>query len=96
MKWNEIISYMLCWLRDVLIVTCVLVAIFGLLYMLKPKEEPTTSPVEKEEIDSIVEVNAKLIIEVKTLDSIKNAKVIEIENLDNDSTLKLFYQLIGK
>ena len=33
-------------------------------------------------------------IEVDNLDSIKNAKVIEVKTLDNDSTVKLFYQLI--
>lgn len=33
-------------------------------------------------------------IEVDNLDSIKNAKVIEVKALDNDSTVKLFYQLI--
>ena len=56
----------------------------------------TTSPVESSNIDSIVKDNDKLIIEVKHLDSIKNAKSIEIKSLDNDSTLRLFYQLIGK
>lgn len=56
----------------------------------------TTSPVGSSNIDSIVKDNDKLIIEVKHLDSIKNAKSIEIKSLDNDSTLKLFYQLIGK
>ena len=38
--------------------------------------------------------NDSLRIEVDNLDSIKNAKVIEIKTLDNDSTVKLFYQLI--
>lgn len=38
--------------------------------------------------------NDSLRIEVDNLDSIKNAKVIEIKTLDNDSTIKLFYQLI--
>lgn len=38
--------------------------------------------------------NDSLRIEVNNLDSIKNAKVIEVKNLDNDSTVKLFYQLI--
>ena len=38
--------------------------------------------------------NDSLKIEVDNLDSIKNAKVIEIKTLDNDSTVKLFYQLI--
>lgn len=56
----------------------------------------TTSPVGSGNIDSIVKDNDKLIIEVKHLDSIKNAKSIEIKSLDNDSTLRLFYQLIGK
>ena len=60
------------------------------------KSTPTTSPVESIKIDSITKDNNKLIIEVKHLDSIKNAKSIEIKSLDNDSTLKLFYQLIGK
>ena len=60
------------------------------------KNKPTTPPVESSKIDSITKDNSKLIIEVKHLDSIKNAKSIEIKNLDNDSTLRLFYQLIGK
>lgn len=38
--------------------------------------------------------NDSLKIKVDNLDSIKNAKVIEVQNLDNDSTIKLFYQLI--
>ena len=38
--------------------------------------------------------NDSLRIEVDNLDSIKNAKVIEVKSLDNDSTVKLFYQLI--
>lgn len=38
--------------------------------------------------------NDSLKIEVGNLDSIKNAKVIEVQTLDNDSTVKLFYQLI--
>ena len=38
--------------------------------------------------------NDSLRIEVDDLDSIKNAKVIEVKTLDNDSTIKLFYQLI--
>ncbi len=38
--------------------------------------------------------NDSLRIEVNNLDSIKNAKVIEVKTLDNDSTVRLFYQLI--
>ena len=38
--------------------------------------------------------NDSLKIKVDNLDSIKNAKVIEVQTLNNDSTVKLFYQLI--
>lgn len=38
--------------------------------------------------------NDSLKIQVNNLDSAKDAKVIEVEALDNDSTVKLFYQLI--
>ena len=38
--------------------------------------------------------NDSLKIKVDNLDSIKNAKVLEVKTLDNDSTIKLFYQLI--
>lgn len=60
------------------------------------KISTTTSPVENNRIDSITKESDKLIIEVENLDSIKDAKVIEVKSLDNDSTLRLFYQLIGK
>ena len=60
------------------------------------KNTPTTPPVESSKIDPITKDNDKLIIDIKRLDSIKNDKSIEVKNLDNDSTLKLFYQLIGK
>lgn len=46
--------------------------------------------------DSIIKVNDSIKIKVEHLDSIKNAKVIEVQTLDNDSTLKLFYELVSK
>ena len=78
------------------IVIILLIVLVVLVNHLHFKNTPTTSPVESSKIDSITKDNNKLIIKVKHLDSIKNAKSIEIKNLDNDSTLKLFYQLIGK
>ena len=47
-----------------------------------------------EYVDSIKKENDKLIIEVNNLDSLKNAEIIEVKSLDNDSTIKLFYKLI--
>ena len=47
-------------------------------------------------IDSLKQENKKLIIEVNNLDSIKDAKIIEVKTLDDDSTIKLFYELISE
>ena len=47
-------------------------------------------------IDSLNNTNKDIYNKIKQLDSIKNEKVIEVKSLDNDSTLRLFYQLIGK
>ena len=46
--------------------------------------------------DSIIRVNDSIKIKIEHLDSIKNAKVIEVQTLDNDSTLKLFYKLVSE
>ena len=46
--------------------------------------------------DSIIKVNDSIKIKVEHLDSIKNAKVIEVQTLDNDSTIKLFYKLVSE
>ena len=46
--------------------------------------------------DSIIKVNDSIKIKVEHLDSIKNAKVIEVQTFDNDSTLKLFYKLVSE
>ena len=55
------------------------------------------TPVERNEIiDSLTTVNDSIKIKVEKLDSIKNAKVIEVSTLDNDSTLKLFFELVSE
>ena len=60
------------------------------------KEDNTTRPVEEIiKADSIIKVNDSIKIKVEQLDSIKDAKIIEVQTLDNDSTLKLFYELIS-
>lgn len=47
-------------------------------------------------VDSITKVNDSIKLKVEHLDSIKNAKVIEVRSLDNDSSLKLFYKLVSE
>ena len=54
-------------------------------------------PVERNSIiDSLTTINDSIKIKVEKLDSIKDAKVIEVSTLDNDSTLKLFYELVSE
>ena len=61
------------------------------------KEDNSSRPVEEIiKADSIIKVNDSIKIKVEQLDSIKDAKIIEVQTLDNDSTLKLFYELISK
>ena len=49
---------------------------------------------ENNKVDSITKVNKTLIIEINNLDSLKNAEIIKVKSIDNDSTLMLFYKLI--
>lgn len=73
----------------------ILILILTLLRAVKHKE--TSSYVEENKnIDSIKEVNKIIVIEVNKLDSIKNEEIIRVKSLDNDSTIKLFYELIRK
>lgn len=95
MKWKEIKSSIGDYIAKFFVVLVVIAIIFGVIRSCTKKEQ-VTPPVERYEIDSLIKENDKIIIEVEHLDSIKNAKVIEVKSLDNDSTLRLFYQLIGK
>lgn len=45
-------------------------------------------------IDSIVNRNDSIKLDIENIKSIRDAQVIEISNLDNDSTVKLFYKLV--
>ena len=61
------------------------------------KKDNNTRPVEEiVKADSIIKVNDSIKIKVEQLDSIKDAKIIEVQTLDNDSTIKLFYELISE
>lgn len=80
-----------------IIIVIVFVSIIFIIGYLKEKNKSNiTSPVEDNKIDPIMNDNYNIITEIKHLDSIKNEKIDEIKNLDNDSTIKLFYKLIGK
>lgn len=48
----------------------------------------------KEIIKQKTKENDSLKIEISNIEKIKDAKVIEVTTLDNDSTIKLFYKLV--
>ena len=73
------------------------VAIYTINRIVKSTENKDSLPVENiHKIDSVVAVNDSIKIVINQLDSIKDAKVIEVKNLNNDSTLLLFYELLSK
>ena len=80
-----------------LIFTWVIVGMIGFGTGRCSKLDNSNRPVEEIiKADSIIKVNDSIKIKVEQLDSIKDAKVIEVQTLDNDSTIKLFYELISK
>ena len=73
----------------------ILAIMYIIIFIAKDCSSKITPPVEDMNIiDSISTINDSLKIKVNNLDSIKNAKVIEVLSLDNDSTVKLFYKLV--
>lgn len=85
-----------CFERGLGFLICICFAL-GIGCFLGSRNNKTTRPVEEiVKADSLIKVNDSIKIKVNNLDSIKNAKVIEVQTLDNDSTAKLFYELINK
>ena len=82
---------------DIILITLIIFSIgYVIGYFVHKANSTISSPVEMISIDSLNSTNKDIYNKIKQLDSIKNEKVIEVKSLDNDSTLRLFYQLIGK
>ena len=82
---------------DIILITLIIFSIgYVIGYFAHKANSTISSPVEIISIDSLNNTNKDIYNKIKQLDSIKNEKVIEVKSLDNDSTLRLFYQLIGK
>ena len=83
--------------KFLLIVICVIIGFATGVMTLYKYECNTRIPIDKNvSIDSLTTINDSIKIKVEHLDSIKNAKVIEVKALDNDSTIKLFYKLVSE
>lgn len=46
------------------------------------------------DIDDKIKANDSIKLEVENINRIKDAEIIEVSSLDNDSTVKLFYKLV--
>ena len=83
--------------KFLLIVICIIIGFVAGIMTLYKYEYNTRIPIDKNvSIDSLTTINDSIKIKVEHLDSIKNAKVIEVQTFDNDSTLKLFYKLVSE
>lgn len=70
--------------------------IIGVIITINYYSHNTNSKEQDNYINSLVEKNDSIKIKIEKLDSIKNAKIIEVSTLNNDSTLKLFYKLVSE
>ena len=69
----------------------------GILAGISYEKHNISTPVKNiAKIDSLTTINDSIKIKVEKLDSIKDAKVIEVSTFNNDSTLKLFYKLVSE
>ena len=76
---------------------CVISFALGILAGISYEKHNINTPVENNTIiDSLTTINDSIKIKVEKLDSIKDAKVIEVSTFNNDSTLKLFYKLVSE
>ena len=96
MNWKIIKDNIANLMVNLFLLFVILCCVCGIVAIFNKNTETTATPIETVIIDSIKYENNKIIIEINNLDSIKNAKVVEIKSLNNDSTLKLFYELIRK
>ena len=76
----------------VAITAFILGVLIGYMYGKSPKATEGSTA----KIDSLITVNDSIKIKIEKLDSIKDAKVIEVSTFNNDSTLKLFYKLVSE
>ena len=91
MKFSDIMDTLAGTFLFIAIVCCIL----GGIALCNKK--PVTPPVEESiAIDSLITTNDSLKFNINKLDSIKDVKVIEVRSLDNDSTIKLFYELVSE
>lgn len=81
---------------DILIIELTVVLILVLAGIIFKQEKDTDINIKNAEldIDDKIKSNDSIKLEIENINKIKDAEVIEISSLDNDSTIKLFYKLV--
>lgn len=81
---------------DILIIELTVVFILVLAGIIFKQQKDTDIDIKKAEldIDDKIKSNDSIKLEIENINKIKDAEVIEISSLDNDSTIKLFYKLV--
>lgn len=80
----------------ILIVELTIVLILVLAGIIFKAEKDTDVIIKNAEldIDDKIKANDSIKLEVENINKIKDAEIIEVSSLDNDSTVKLFYKLV--
>lgn len=81
---------------DILIIELTIVLILVLAGIIFKQQKDIDIDIKKAEldIDDKIKSNDSIKLEIENINKIKDAEVIEISSLDNDSTIKLFYKLV--
>lgn len=80
----------------ILIIELTVVFILVMIAIIFKVEKDNNIIINKAEldIDDKIKTNDSIKLEIENINKIKDAEVIEISSLDNDSTVKLFYKLV--
>lgn len=80
----------------ILIIELTVVLILVLAGIIFKAEKDTDVIIKNAEldIDDKIKANNSIKLEVENINKIKDAEIIEVSSLDNDSTVKLFYKLV--
>ena len=80
----------------ILIIELTIVLILVIAGIVFKVEKDTDIIIKNAELDNDdkIKTNDSIKLEIENINKIKDAEVIEISSLDNDSTVKLFYKLV--
>lgn len=81
---------------NILIVVLTIILIFVLVEIISKTEKDNDIIIKNAEvnIDNNIKTNDSIKLEIENINKIKDAEIIEVRSLDNDSTVKLFYKLV--